>query len=198
MPIDGGDHRVEAVAPGKKPWSAPITIKTEADAARVVVPPLETPSPEPIVSTTPARSANESPKPRPTPLLGGPSVEQRSDTAPWGTLEWAGVATAGAGVLALGAGGYFLATALDMNSSADCNEDNVCKTEQGVRDRRDAVSNADTATILGIAGGVLVGGGATLFLVGRSNAGGPASKTSAAVSIAAGPEQVGLQVSGAF
>ncbi len=61
-----------------------------------------------------------------------------------------------------------LSAALGKNSDSedDC-DGNVCG-DQGTKDRNDARSKGDTATWLGIAGGVLVAGGATLFIVGRS------------------------------
>jgi hypothetical protein len=81
------------------------------------------------------------------------------------------VGIAGAGVIGLGIGGYFLGSALGKksDSSSDC-DGNDCGPA-GAAARRAAVSRGNTATVFAIAGGVLAAGGATLFIVGRLRAG---------------------------
>ena len=78
----------------------------------------------------------------------------------WGALEWTGVGLAGAGAVSLAVGGYFLSAALGNKSESedDC-EGNLCGP-RGYERREQAVSEGNTATILGIAGGALLAGGA--------------------------------------
>lgn len=155
IPVDGGAHVIEVVAPGKKPWKGNVDVKPEGDAQAVKVPELEA---APVASTTLTGSGALS--------APAPAPERRPATG-WNGLQWAGVGTAGAGVIALGVGGYFLAGALGKKSDSqnDCTN-NLCG-DQGTLDRNDAVSKGNTATWASIAGGVLVAGGATLFVVGQ-------------------------------
>jgi hypothetical protein len=149
VPIDGGEHVIEATAPGKTPWRQVVTIGPERHKARVSVP----------VLVSVASPATAQPAPAPTAAEG---------EKPWGTLAWVGVGTAGAGVVALGVGGVFLAQALGKksDSEADC-DGNECGPD-GLEQREDAVSAGNVATGFGIAGFALVGTGAILFLVGSS------------------------------
>jgi hypothetical protein len=154
VPVDGGEHVVEVTAHGKKPWKAKVSVKAEGDAQALRVPELEAAQAAPVASVV-GSPGPESP------------VADRGPSKGWNTLQWAGVGTAGAGVIALGVGGYFLSTALGKKSDSerDCTK-NLCG-DQGTADRNDAVHNGNTATWVGIAGGVLVAGGATLFVVGQ-------------------------------
>lgn len=145
VPVDGGQHVVEVSAPGKLSWRGTADVKAEGDASVLRVPVL--------------RPASE----QKAALRAEPSTG-------WSTLEWTGVGVGGAGVIALGIGGYFLASALGKksDSSKDC-DGNLCGPEAAAA-RRSAVSRGNTATVFAIAGGVLAAGGATLFIVGRQRA----------------------------
>ena len=158
VPIDGGEHVIEVSAPGKVAWRGAASVKPEGDAAVLLVPRL-TAKPASPTQTAPA------------------------DAKRWGGLEWTGVGLAGAGVVGLGIGGYFLGSALSKNSdsSKDCSG-NVCGPE-GAEARRAAVSDGNRATAFAIAGGVLLAGGATFFIVGRLRAGRSESAQPAATSL---------------
>jgi hypothetical protein len=60
MPVDPGDHTVEATAPGMKPWHQQVTVLSHADVQSVTVPAWEieatasepTPAPVPTVVTS--------------------------------------------------------------------------------------------------------------------------------------------------
>lgn len=148
MPVDSAEYVIAISAPGKVAWQKSVRVKPESDAAVLQAP-------------TELQAAPPTPRPEPSPAPVAPRTG-------WGTLEWAGIAGAGAGVVALGVGGYFLSSALGKksDSSADCSG-NVCG-DTGYEQRASAVSHGNVATALGITGGVLVAGGVTLFFVGRS------------------------------
>ena len=183
VPVDGGEHVVEVTAHGKKPWKGKVSVKSAGDAQALKVPDL---------AAAPVASAA---------LTGSgpvPAADRGSSKA-LSTLQWAGVGVAGAGVIALGVGGYFLSTALGKKSDSqnDCTK-NLCG-DQGTADRKDAVSKGNTATWVGIAGGVLVAGGATLFVVGhfqknRESAGLAGTQ----LALGAGPQGFGARVSTHF
>ena len=151
IPVDGGEHVVRATAPGREPFSVSMTLDPASDARTVAIPVLATPI---VVVTAPRVTLSEQP---PAPMTAATAAH----------LRWAGLATAGAGVVALGLGGWALSTALAKmdESSSDCTGDNCGTFGQGKR--RDAVARGDLATILGVGGVVLVGAGATLYLFGR-------------------------------
>jgi hypothetical protein len=179
-PVDGGEHVIEVAAPGKRPWKASVRVRPEGDTQVVEVPELE---------TAPAGSSSA--------MASGAEDQPRQQ--PWGTLEWAGVGMAGAGVIALGVGGYFLSDALGKksDSEADC-DGNVCG-ERGTEDRNSAISSGNTATWLGIAGGVFVATGATLFIVGRGqHSAEAASAPVTRVGVGAGPHGFGARLATSF
>jgi hypothetical protein len=175
--IDGGEHRLEVSAPGHRPFQTTFEVRRENDRARVSVPPLE------------VQPESEQPK-------GATLATETSRSSRLSTLSWVGIGTAGAGVAALGVGGYFLATALGQRSDSEGQCDGDQCSPAGVDSRKDAVHNGNLATLFAIGGGVLVATGATLFFVGRSSS----SEETPAVQAGAGltSNGVSLAVRGAF
>jgi hypothetical protein len=159
IPLDGGRHELEATAPGKRAFRTTIEVKRESDTARVRVPPLEDAGG--AAAATPTLVAQNQPTPP-------PDTASDSGSKGLGALEWAGIGTAAAGVVAWGVGGYFLATALGEkeDSKSDC-DGNVCG-DSGFAKQEDMVAHGNLATIFGIGGTVLVGVGATLYFVGSA------------------------------
>lgn len=170
MPIDGGEHVLRVSAPGYEAWETRLTVKNEGEAASVKIPELRAQSESgPRASSAPAEAGQKPPN---------ATEPTQGASAPWKGLEWAGVVSASAGLVALGVGGYFLGSAVSKNSAADsyCNEANSCR-QPGYDDRNTAYQRGNLATAFGIGGGVLVGLGATLFIVGRTRASGEQSGT---------------------
>jgi hypothetical protein len=106
------------------------------------------------------------------PLMDVPRAESRH----WTPLEWAGASAAGVGVVELGIGGFFLAGAL---------------ARSGERDGAEARGNL--ATFFGVTGAVLIGGGASLFWLGRQRA----SNVPPSVGLWTGPSERGGWLVGA-
>jgi len=192
VPIDGGTYTVEALVPERQPWRTTTTVKPETDQVKVVVQaPVETAKPAP----PPAAPAEEA--------TASPTSEPASESG-WTTLQWVGVGTAGAGVVALGIGAGFLASALgdysDSNRPGDpnyCDAAGFCGT-QGLALRDDARSSGNVATALGIGGALLVGGGAALFFVGGGSGSSERSAARVGVSLAAGPGSVRFALRGSY
>ena len=183
IPVDGGEHVVRATALGREPFTTTIAIGKESDARTVEIPVLATP----VVVVTPPRVS--APAAAPTP---------KSTVTP-DHLRWAGLGTAGVGVVLLGTAGYALATALSAKdaSNADCYVDGCGST--GLQKRNDAVSRGNLATILGVGGAVLVGAGATLYYLGRrSSARTPETGIAARVRIDIAPDTVMTGIGGRF
>jgi len=147
MPVDPGPARVEARAPGKKPWAVELKI-ADGPASQVVEVGKLADAPQPLLAD-PASAAGAKP------LAHDPGSTQRT----------IGYVVGAAGVVGLALGGYFGYRALDLNkqSKGQCRADdpNAC-TSQGATTRQDAQSAATLSTITSIGGGVLVGTGLTL------------------------------------
>jgi hypothetical protein len=152
IPVDAGAHIVRATAPGREPFSATVVMAPESDARTVEIPVLATP----IVAVPPTRAALP-----PVPAPPVPPLLTRT------RLRQAGIASAGFGVILLGAAGYALATAISASnaSNAHCYVDGC--DDIGVMKRRIAASRGDLATLLGVGGVILVGVGATSYTLGR-------------------------------
>ncbi|HEX6276462.1 MAG TPA: hypothetical protein VFZ53_25650 [Polyangiaceae bacterium] len=150
VPVDGGEHRLEASAPGKAPWQSNVTVKAESDAVRVAVPALADAPPSAVAPVT-------SPAPS-----DPPPQEAASDGS---TLRTAGLITAGAGVVALGVGTFL---ALDAKSKYDDAEkrctNGVCPPGP-YQDSEDARSQGTIATVVFAVGGAALATGAVLFFI---------------------------------
>lgn len=157
IPIDPGRHEVVASAPGHAPWTTTLTIGAQPRRETVTVPKLEPVAPSSTgVEVVPG--AATFPPPDTSPRLFGMKLTP---------LRVGGIAFGAAGVASLGLSLYSTVRAAQKNadSDRDCGASNTCG-EQGTRDRLAAYASADLATVSGIAGGVLLGAGVTLFLLG--------------------------------
>jgi tetratricopeptide (TPR) repeat protein len=139
VPVDPGDHVVEATAPGRTPWrkTVPLTIP---GTAHVTVPPL---------------AEVQHPPPR------GRAVQRV-----------VGIAVGSAGLAALGVGiGFAVAAATtDSESKKYClpEDSNKCYAK-GVALRNDAITYADTSTVVTSIGAVALATGVTLLILARSS-----------------------------
>jgi hypothetical protein len=184
VPLDPGEHRLEATAPGKKPWTAKVTIGAERDAQTVSVPVLE-------VDEQAATA----------PLAGSPAdtPPEQAGASKGPPLRTIGLIVGGVGIVGLGIGGVFALQANSANKESKedghCDAQNQCDTVGGEK-RDDAKSAAGVATVMFITGGVLTAAGVTLFLVGspKRRATGALVKASPVV----GRNDAGLVVRGSF
>ncbi len=159
-PVDGGEHQIEARAPGRIPWGKTVTVANSEAVEAVAVPLLElAPVEEGAAVAEPAASAEaSSTRERRAPPKSTP--DEGLDTQ-----QWVGIGVAGGGLISLGVGGLFLMDALSKKADADeeC-QGNVCNAD-GVRLRNDAVDQGDLATIFSLTGAALMGAGATIYLL---------------------------------
>jgi hypothetical protein len=176
VPVDGGEHRIEASAPGRKPWQKLIAVKSESDAVRVKVEPLgegpDTTESAPIASPDPAPVAPSPPPVSPSPVakVSRSSIEPRSSGL--GTQDLLGYVATGAGVVGLGVGlGFYLKrnsklTARDSACPAAPSGGCPSETKRLEYETRqsEAVSAARTSTVFVVAGSVLAAGGVALIL----------------------------------
>ena len=171
VPVDVGAHRVDAAAPGYKPFSTTVTIAADAARETTVVPVLE-------------RSTELPEQPAP------------STTSFWSPLRYASVAVGVAGVAGVIVGTVFGVRAIGLNNDSknDCDANSVCGPS-GMKSRLDARSAGDVSTVAFVAGGVLLAGGATMFVLAK-----PRQRSD--VGLIAAPlvseRQVGMGLEGTF
>jgi len=153
VPVDGGEHRVEASAPGKKHWQQLTTVKVEADAVRVSIPVLE---------DLPKEAA---------PTAATPEVVSVREPEPSGSgMRTAGLIVAGAGVAALGVGGYLALDAKSDHSDAKklCQPSPPSCGDEAYQAGEDARSQGTLATVLFAVGGAALATGGVLWLLAPS------------------------------
>jgi hypothetical protein len=167
-PVDPGEHKVEAVAKGKKPWEQAVKIDRPGATAEVKLP--EDLEDAPSEAEPPPVAKPKEPLPEPEPEPSGPTF--------WSTQRIAAVAAAGAGGIGLLVGiGFGASAASDWDEAQKrCTggEHDRC-TPAGVALAEDASSSAAISTVgflIGVAG---LGAGAYLwFTAPPPEAGAPA------------------------
>jgi hypothetical protein len=164
LPFDPGPTRIQARAPGRKPWSTTLTLAAGPAKQAVEIPEL-------TVLPQPARPlASERPQER-----------ERESSSSQGTL---GVITGVVGLVTLGVAGYFGYRAYDLNrrSKAQCRaEDRNACTPEGVTLRDDARTAGTLSTVTATSGALLVAGGLVIILTAPSDRA-PAERQTAALS----------------
>jgi hypothetical protein len=190
LPVDSGKHAVEAKAPDRVDWRGAFELgKTDEGKTRSLpvgplspiqrVEKIEKIEP-PVGPATPERPAGP-----------GAPAEPTTRTPP---LKWVGLATAGAGVVAVTVGTIFALSARSTWNDAKamgCDNNGVCKDPAAVNLVNDAGSKATIATIGITAGAVLVAGGAALWFLT------PSSET-VTPTVSVGPGGAQLGVKGSF
>jgi hypothetical protein len=186
IPLDPGEHVVEASAPGRKPWRGGVSLGAQSDRQTVKVPVLAALPAVPVlpsVASTRERPAIAAPPPAsPTGLQGpataitqaAPPIYRRSTGSK--VLLGAGGAVLAVGLASLAVGGYDAVVALrkkkEYESDPNCVYDCQALDEANV--------DARVATKFIVAGSISTAAAIVLFLVA------PAAKP-APISLAAGP-----------
>lgn len=194
IPVDPGEHQIEATAAGKLPWMQTIVIAAQPGTSQITVPALAdanaaaaTPAPAP---TAPAQTAaNTSAAPNAREAEDGGSSQKT-----WG---WVALGAGGAGIAL---GGVFGLMASKDNQAADeeCRQDDPtqCNAE-GVALGEQAASRAMLSSIFMGAGLAAAATGVVLVLTAPET---PASARGSALRLHAGaaPDGMSLNLTGAF
>lgn len=136
LPVDAGEHLVQASAPDKRPWEGKITTR---DAA--------------VTSL------------RLTALANAPAAKKPlAETNPGSTQRITALAVGSLGIASLGVAGFFALSAQSSYSDSNslCRGTGVCKAE-GTKLRQDAKSKGTTATLFAGAGAVALASAAVLW-----------------------------------
>lgn len=188
IPVDVGQHTVEATAPGLKPFKTTVDVKKDGENVEVVVPKLEaeapSPAPEPVA--------------KPEPAAPPPPAPSKDDGSGQRTL---GLVVGGVGVAGLAAGAVtgLMAMSESNDAKAICANDGPCASREAVDASESAKSLALVSTIAFVAGGALVATGALLFFSAPSGVEKPRpAEARIRVAPSAGPTGGGLAVLGVF
>jgi len=191
IPVDPGDHVIEASAPGKKPWKTTAKVTPTPGEQKVSVGPLENDA-KPPVAVVPA--------PTTAPPTTPPPATVASDTPPpnkGSGQKTAGYVALGVGGVGLVVGGVTGVMALSKNKTANdaCPNDGACANAAAVDANSSAKSLATISTVGFIVGGVGLAAGIILLATAPSST----PKTgSIHVLPTAGPGGGGLAAFGTF
>jgi serine/threonine-protein kinase len=160
VPVDPGEHRLEARAPGRLPWTAVQRVGPDGDSVVATVPQLP---PDSSVAATPAEPAATPARPE-----TAPSSEPGAQRS---VQRTAGLVAGGVGVVALGVGAFFGARAISKNDDAKgaCNDSTTCPTQKGEDLSDEAQSAATLSNVFVIGGAALAATGVVLYLTAPSS-----------------------------
>ncbi|WP_438022340.1 hypothetical protein [Sorangium sp. So ce233] len=165
VPLDPGEHRVAAAAPGHSPWETTIAVE-KPGVVSVSVPALaRAPASSAAPGTVVAPKAVAAPPPA-GPPADAPSPQGGSIRKP------IGIVGVGLGVVGLGVGtalGFMAKSTFDeATEGGHCNEAGECVDQRGLDLRDDAVMKGNIGTAAFIVGAVLAAGGAILWITAPS------------------------------
>jgi serine/threonine-protein kinase len=194
IPVDPGDHAIEATAPAKKRWTTTVNVGPKADQAHVTVAVLED---EPVPSAVAAAPTPVAAAPPPVAPLPPPQTPPAEPAASGSSQRTAGLVVGGVGIVGVALGSVFgvIAAGKASDSKTLCPSAPNCTSAAGVQDNSDAKSSATVSTIAMIVGGAAVATGAVLYFTAPK---GRSSGAALNVGPAVGPGQVGLRLGGAW
>lgn len=193
MPLDPGEHRVQATAPGKAPFTLAFTVAPGPSSKTVEIPAL---GPETAPTGTLAPTGTVAPTGTLAPAqTSAPTATLAPTAASPGVngMFAGGLVASGVGLIGLVVGGVFggLTLSKESDAKAIC-PDKLCPTQEGLDLHNEARGLSTVSTVgfgVGIAG---AGVGLTLLLLSRSSA--APAKTGARpwISPSVGPGAAGI------
>lgn len=186
LPVDPGPHLFAASAPGKRSWSATISVSGEGKTVDVPIPVLDSaPAASATAPAMPPPSASSSSAistPPPPATSSSPATAESKQT--WTTTRTAGVVVGGVGVASLIVGAITGAIAISKNNEAlqpeNCVTKSLC-TQHGLDLTSSAKTAAGISTATFLIGGVAVASGVVLFAVGGNKPAGGEARLSLAL-----------------
>ena len=167
VPVDPGEHTLEASAPGHHPWSTRVRLTTDGQSMQVQVPVLEVAPGPPRPVAAPPASAAVAPR-GPLDLVDAPATPRHSLT-PRAIATWSAF---GIGAVGVGVGTYFGLSARSLWSGArpGCDAARVC-ADGAYDDAVTARRHGNFSTVAFAVGGVALATGAVLYLTTPREAG---------------------------
>jgi serine/threonine-protein kinase len=162
LPVDPGEHTVDATAPSFKPWSSKVTIGADATTTAVAVPALEAAPAAPAAPVTPLPGTGEAAVAAPpgqATAAGAPPPDDSADRRR--SQHTTALIVGGAGVVAMGVSGVLglVAKGKYNDSLGSCPRDpNLCSAD-GVSQRDSARTMGNVATaVFAVGAGAVVAG----------------------------------------
>jgi hypothetical protein len=155
IPVDPGEHVIEAVAPGKQPWSSKIQVGADAAKVSVEIPALQPTGSGASPTATPVVTATAAP-------TGAPPADKPSSGS---AMRTTGLVFGGVGVVGIGLGTFFGLQASSKWSDAKgkCADYPYNCGAEGQDLQSSAKSQATISTVMFVAGGALLATGAVLY-----------------------------------
>ena len=162
VPVDAGDHRVEAYASGRRPWSSVVHTQ-DGQTATVTVPDLAlAPPPVPAGTSDTVSVAPPPPAPFPPPFPPTPPPPPGADHTAAFVVLGAAVVFAGVGVAGVVEHGTEVG---DYNADSTCPAITAPGRPAHCNDLVNSANTWDTVAVVGfVAGGLALIGGVTLWL----------------------------------
>lgn len=164
LPVDPGQHRIEARAVGYEPSVQELTVEKGPGAWRLQVPKL-TPAPVAAIDTPAVEASLDT-----TPPSGGtlpPAPDAPPPRRGLSTTQILGIGMGGAGVVLLAVGAGYGIRAIKKNNAAEddgCAGDS-CTTDAGVALSDDALTASKVANVGVIGGAALLAGGLLTYFL---------------------------------
>jgi serine/threonine-protein kinase len=160
VPVDPGEHQLEARAPGRQPWTSIERVGADGDSVVVNVPEL-------LADPTAAAATA---KPESTPLVTTGETTPGDEPRPASSQRTVGLVLGAAGVVSLGVGAFFGARAISKHGDAeDICPGSSCPTAQGERLNEQAKDAATLANVFVIGGAAVAATGLVLYLTAPSS-----------------------------
>jgi hypothetical protein len=188
LPLDGGAYRISARAPGAIEWSSDLTVATDGESKRIVIPklrPAESPQPTPVSKPTTTMPASNQ-----------VDHEPREPSSVWTGRRKLAVGVAAGGVVTFAIGAVLGASAKSKQRDAhalcpsrlDCEQ--ADRANDLIRSGHNLAIEANVA--FGVAAAAVIAAG-TLWFTGA-----PESRPRVAVIPSTSPGQVLLTATGSF
>jgi Tetratricopeptide repeat len=181
IPVDPGEHVIEASAPGRELWSSKVQVGGDAAKVTIEIPKLKSSSTTTPPTTTPPMTTSPVIT---TTTNAPPSDRPRPDGS---TQRVSGLVLGGAGIVGVGLGTFFGLRASSKWSDAKgkCSDYPFGCGTDAMGDRSSARSAGTVSTIGFVSGAALLATGIVLYLTA------PSKKESVAVNI--GPQSLRIQ-----
>jgi Tetratricopeptide repeat len=161
IPVDPGEHVIEATAPGKHPWSSKVQVTGDAAKVAVEIPKLES-----------TEKTTAPPPPPPAPPLTTPpaNTAKAADSSAGSGQRITGLVLGGAGAVGLGLGAFFglQASSKWSDAKSKCADYPYGCAADAQDLRSSAHSQATVSTVGFLAGGALLAAGVALYLTAPS------------------------------
>ncbi|WP_437289339.1 hypothetical protein [Sorangium sp. So ce406] len=193
IPVNPGEHTIEAAAPGKKAWSAKVLIEPRAGQSTVRVPRLED-APPPRAATAPAPE-------RPSRARAATSAAPAASS--WSAQKTVGLVLGGVSLAGIAVGAVFGVDTLlkvgDARSQHGCTDDDPPRCDaEGIKLHQAANTTANISNVAFAAGGAALIAGLVVFLTAPSSEAAPKAALEVRLQPAVGAGTAGMSLRGSF